>query len=464
MRQAIKFRVFDTGEVIDTSPGETVEVNMGGMSLLKLGERQTTFTNSFKIPRTPNNERIFLAKSNLQRRGAASVKVVLSAGNFEKVGTLTVTAFNDAYSASFSYDDGAIEALKNLNFLSLTPGDDYSDNVVISSVSGYNLGTFATALYAHTTSYFPVIVYDHKVSTFSGSHLTNSTAITIRTFLSYVTARTGIIFSGDMLLDLFFMDRAVVINPGIGFTYTGFDDFAQGSVGAGRVQKAISCADVLRELAKIFLFDIFPDGMEIKLETLDFSSVGVICETLTADQELLSGYAAKNSIVYEIVDKKNEYGEYFGSDTFTADGVGESQALKINSTIPTYLIHPEPAYSGYNTDEKESFGKLVIMALEAAKTTNMIKLFWTDNVLRSASVLSYKVAPIDMAGFYSTKLTPLFTETKILNASGWIDPFTAAKIMDERVIFSQNLCGRYFVDSFAYNYITGNSKLKLIKL
>jgi hypothetical protein len=69
-----------------------------------------------------------------------------------------------------------------------------------------------------------------------------------------------------------------------------------------------------------------------------------------------------------------------------------------------------------------------------------------------------------MSGYYSTVLNPIFANPVILSATGYIDPLTSDTIMNDRVIKSVKLGGRYWVDDMKYNLTNGNSVLKLIKL
>ena len=56
MLYPINIYVFQNGNKLDVSQEETIEINMGGISLLNLQQRTYTHTNSFSLPRTPNNE------------------------------------------------------------------------------------------------------------------------------------------------------------------------------------------------------------------------------------------------------------------------------------------------------------------------------------------------------------------------------------------------------------------------
>ena len=62
MLYPINIYVFDNGNKLDVSQEETIEINMGGISLLNLQQRTYTHTNSFSLPRTPNNIGIVTGK------------------------------------------------------------------------------------------------------------------------------------------------------------------------------------------------------------------------------------------------------------------------------------------------------------------------------------------------------------------------------------------------------------------
>ena len=84
MQQAIDIRRASDGRRFDVYPNETIEVNMGGISLLKLADRTVSYTNSFKLPRTPNNEQIFEFASQPTRNNRPSIEVVITKGLFQK--------------------------------------------------------------------------------------------------------------------------------------------------------------------------------------------------------------------------------------------------------------------------------------------------------------------------------------------------------------------------------------------
>ena len=94
---------------------------------------------------------------------------------------------------------------------------------------------------------------------------------------------------------------------------------------------------------------------------------------------------------------------------------------------------------------------------ESNKTINMFSQTFTNVSVKRAAILS-------LSGFYSNILNPIFANPVIIEASRYIDPITADTIMNNRVITSVQLGGRYWVDQFAYNLTTGQSKLTLIKL
>ena len=175
---------------------------------------------------------------------------------------------------------------------------------------------------------------------------------------------------------------------------------------------------------------------------------------LKYSKQIESPYNLNNRIVY-VVDSRED--KLFGSDNIISSGANDKEILKIKSFIPVYY---EGLYSGYDTSDKDALSKLIIMG-SSGYTANEVK---SRGIAYTSGIQSYVASPIDMNGYYSSILNPIFANPVILSASGYIDPLTADSIMNTRIINSVKLGGRYWVDEMKYNLTTGNSVLKLIKL
>ena len=75
-----------------------------------------------------------------------------------------------------------------------------------------------------------------------------------------------------------------------------------------------------------------------------------------------------------------------------------------------------------------------------------------------------KAAILDIAPVYSSFMSDIFKKPIILDASGYMDILTMDKVMKKRVIYSVGLGGQFWVETLAYSLVSGNCKMKLIKI
>jgi len=149
---------------------------------------------------------------------------------------------------------------------------------------------------------------------------------------------------------------------------------------------------------------------------------------------VLGNYSKLNTIKYDIIDKS--ISDLTGSDTFTGDGVGVKEAVKIESKLPKFY---DDAYPGYDMLEDLSGNDIVIMTLGGDGNPVSFEGGSKVNTISSAATI------LSMSGYYSTILNPIFANPVILNAEGYIEPFSANKIMTDKIIESIKLGGRYWV-------------------
>jgi len=449
MQQAIDIRTLD-GQRFDVYPNETIEVNMGGISLLNLADRTVSYTNSFKLPRTPNNEAIFQFASQPTRNDRPSIEVIISKGLFQKNATLKVKEFDGDYKCEVVYDsDILIEKLKNTNFYSL-PLETIIHVFPPDPTDKEILNKFCER--TQTNRYFTPVTYNHRVGDAGGGG--NSNAITVGSLISIIETNLSISFIGDMLSDSFFMN-SFIFNK---YVYLELNYLNIEQVYSTSSFDVISISEIFKALSQIFCFDFIISGSTIELKSVInlIPLSGETIETLTnGGKHFSSGYAKENFIKYTIADKL--VNENFGSDTILADGINNKTIIQLSSVIPPYFAG---TYFGYDMTDKDVYKKICIMGGGVA-TLNTMR---NSSIPYTANITSVVAAPVDMAGFYSSILNPIFANPVILSADGYIDPLTADTIMNNRVISSVKLGGRYWVDEMKYNLTTGKSVLKLIKL
>ena len=102
--QDIEIRTI-AGVKFDMLAGETVEVVMGGFSLLDLSLRSADYTTSFRLPRTPVNEGILAFASETTRYNRPNIAVYIRFGSKDMLGFLKVLSFDTAYSVALTFSD-----------------------------------------------------------------------------------------------------------------------------------------------------------------------------------------------------------------------------------------------------------------------------------------------------------------------------------------------------------------------
>ena len=95
MYQPIKI-THRNGALFDTSPNVNIELNMGGVSLLNLSEKTVSYTNSFALPRTPNNDRLFGYSGFKDSKNRPKIKIFIQKGLFFKSALMTIKSLQIA--------------------------------------------------------------------------------------------------------------------------------------------------------------------------------------------------------------------------------------------------------------------------------------------------------------------------------------------------------------------------------
>lgn len=460
MSQAINILTL-SGQRLDVYPSESIEVNMGGISLLSLKDRTTSYSNSFTLPRTPNNEQILQFASQPTRKNRPELSVIIQKGLFSQKAMLKITSFESDYKATITYDsDNTIKSLSDLNVYSLpyveSKGTVASTTAWTPNSPDDNLFINAFQLVENNKKYFFPIGYLHTVNL--DSTIRGGAFISVASIISILSDTYGYTFNGTLFSDSLYT-RLSVHNP---FVYAeigtpsidGFGLYVHPvSFKRATVTSEWSVADFLKKLAYLFLSNVVISGKTITLNKLNLSVNPVAIETLSFDKELYSGYKRVNYINYDIKDE-NVF-ENFAGDFFNAEGKDIGEALSIGLGIPEFF---GGTYSGYDFNGKDY---PIIMSYAASSSAFQSKLSASTNYV---STNGRSIAPLSLSPIYKNLLNPIFANPVILNAQGYIDHLTANTIMNNRVINSIKLGGRYWVDEMKYNLTTGNSVLKLIKL
>lgn len=440
-----------TGTRLDIYPNATIEVNMGGISLLNLQDRTATYTNSFSLPRTPTNEVVFAFASQPTRNNRPSIDVVVTKGLFQRQAVLKAIEFDNEYKCSVRYSDGlekltrSVEGLVRSNVDVQYGASNLSDiaNKLMSSGAGLN----ADILYMPETTGKIATSFNGFTQVVKG----NTLSIRIKYLFQYIEG-LGFDITGDILSDADF-DLCYWILSNMEIRRNGFTPPYSYSIIEKSNSKTTPLSDVLKKIALLFNCDVIFKGNEIKINKLNTNRTPVIIENLKFQKkEIENKLGINNYVTYsinkEIVDTTGLI------ENITSDGIGDKTICDIGLYAPSYINFI------LNGEDDEFLSKSIALKRTASALFNRDVSFF-GSIYNN---LTFDFNTLSITNFYKTVLQPLFTNILTQEANGYIDPITADTIMNNRVITSVQLGGRYWVDQFAYNLTTGQSKLTLIKL
>lgn len=456
MSQLFKITTLDSKE-ITIGKSENLEINMGGISLLNLADRQASYSNSFKIPRAAN-ELIFSFAGNFSRLNKPIIPVVVSSGLFNKKANLKVLNANDSsYSCSVEYSE-AIDKLTALKYESLFNGQQVlgiSNTPAQLKARLCDATTYPNDVrYLYTTGgIIPATNQFYYISMDNPDVNSKSLFIKTSALLSKIATNTGLSISGNILSDVDF------INSYVGLTNTYVQMIGSVSFYATfqtfeNTELKMSAADLLKQISLLWFCDITINGTDIVINKIDLTTNGVYAEINTfkdITKNIYSGLAKNNIVKYSISDTIIDKSGLI--DTVIGDGVGDA------TMIETKLYVPEFDGTYYNLAKEKQILDKVLIVLSGTATLRGVNIYGGPG---TAFVADIKF--LSITGFYSSKLNSIFTNSQIIEASCWVDPFTANKIMTERKIISQQLGGTYWVDTMAYSLTSNIAKFKLIKL
>jgi hypothetical protein len=467
MQSVIDIRLVSNGSRFDVSEKETFEINMGGVSLLNLGDRTATYSNSFKLPPTPNNQNLLLFSSQNTVKKYPLLDVIITKGLFQQRAKLKVISFDTSYNCTVTYTN-SLEVLKNTNAYDLNISTPYNSSTFISNndtiqklANGGSKGYYVfngneVSANALTIPYFS---WDGKGLFFQ-----------IKDYFDLVETVTGVKITSSIINSL---ENIYILNPHayrtysvVSTTYTYKSEIDT----VGVAKNKITVADILKTICQMFALELKISAYSNSIELVPISeyllNLPIYIDGFTGVQKgLYTDYLKVNNVNYDIEDAEKLTDNYAG-DVITGNGIGTKEILKINNTIPkaytsSYLSSAtEPIF-----DYQKKTDKIVIASLTAyaGKTQALM----SGTLVRSSIYINaYNAYAIDMNGFYSTTLglNKIFANPIILDANRWFNPLEANDIITNRVINSVQLGGKYWVDSMAYNLTTGQSKLKLIKI
>jgi hypothetical protein len=260
--------VFKDSETIDLGVNETIEFNMGGISILNLQDRTNTYTNSFNIPSTPNNEKIFAFYSSNLRGENVEIKVYIQSGSFSKKAKLTVISYGDkVYKCSLKYDDDLVmDGLRELNIFEPLYDFEFGELTFISEANTTTLATKLSTIRYDEYPFYPPMYSTDNITT-------KNAAYSLASFFNRIAFKLGVTISGSMLTTPDFLNSALFIPRGIDYlayktTYVNPCVLLTDFFSYGRANSNIKAIECIKAMAQILGFDLLISDGNIKLQSL----------------------------------------------------------------------------------------------------------------------------------------------------------------------------------------------------
>lgn len=486
MYQAIKI-TNQNGGVFDTSPNVNIELNMGGVSLLNLSEKTVSYTNSFTLPRTPNNDRLFGYSGFRDSKNKPKIKIFIQKGLFFKSALMTVKSVtNSGYSCSISYDENDIITALSDSY----PYELYASEYFPPFYDGggyiYNLTTdwlsldeaFEQVIYGAANKLAIVddlpeagarpffTIFTNKAIICNESQIGNPSYTDngnvfsgVWHLLHWICKLYGLKLTGSVIDDPLFQ-RLMIRQPKVKYYVDGVTCFAYPDTDANIAVKTTN-KDVVNAILKMFFAELSIDNGEFRIDKLSDrfarSYEGVRIEGFTFEKDMTSGYNSyRNYIIYKA---KDEADKYHASDSFEGESsVGITDVVTINSIIP------DTDSVGYVTTPEAIGNDLMIAIDDVSAGTLQGQLSWNRGIYLSNISTIKKAAILNIAPVYSSFMSDIFKKPIILDATGYMDILTMDEVIKKRVIYSVGLGGQFWVETLAYSLVSGNCKMKLIKI
>ena len=465
MLYPINIYVFDNGNKLDVSQEETIEINMGGISLLNLQQRTYTHTNSFSLPRTPNNEKELGYIGVKQVYANPRIEVIIQRGSINLRGFITVLNTTEStIEVSFAYDDGGGFAdLKNMNFYTMVYNEVYpefnddqngQDNL-LRYITAMPVGTVDEKLYyAPHTAGGMVTAYDRENQ--------NSGGLVMRfiKFVELLETELGITIDGKTNIPSYLWVVNKWAGFGVQYNSTTIQPFVSLRQNIG--DAFLSVSDVLKAFCQYHNLDF----VQTSYNTFEFVSFSNILsnQPYVIEQDILewqkrttTGLGLNNEITYKNSDRA--FASIWGN------GAGSQELFKSLVSAPAKQFFPtSPINSqliGYNLADCPDVIFLTTWSFTASKYYEFLtgsggnQYYNTLTINNPELLIAY---PRNYEYIRQALQYPIIFDITI-----WLSNYDFEQVSTKRMVRSVVLGGDFFVEKMAYNVNTGNAVLTLIK-
>lgn len=459
---------FQSGNKLDVNQEETIEINMGGISLLNLQQRTYTHTNSFSLPRTPNNEAELGYIGLKQVYANPRIEVIIQRGSINLRGFITVLNTTEStIEVSFAFDDGGGFAdLKNMNFYTMVYNEVYpefeddsnGEDDLLRYITAMPVGTVDEKLYyaPHTAG---GVVTDYDIES------QNSGGLVMRfiKFVELLETELGITIEGKANIP----SKLWVVNKwaGFGVQYKSATNKIQPFVSLRQNigDAFLSVSDVLKAFCQYHNLDF----VQTSYNTFEFKSFTAILSNApyVIEQDILEWQKRTTTslgFVNEITFKNNS--RVFAS--IWGNGEGRKELFKSLVSVPSRQFFPtspiNSELSGYNLLDCTD-----VIFLSKYDTVYADKYY--EFLTGAGGTQYYNVLTINYPELVVAQsrnydiIRQALRYPIIFDVTIWLSNYNFEQVSQKRMVRSVVLGGDFFVEKMAYNVNTGNAVLTLIK-
>lgn len=468
MLYPINIYVFQNGNKLDVSQEETIEINMGGISLLNLQQRTYTHTNSFSLPRTPNNEAELGYIGVKQVYANPRVEVIIQRGLINLRGFITVLNTTEStIEVSFAHDDGGgFSSLKNMNFYTMVYSEvypEFNDDTtgredLLRYITAMPVGTVDEKIYyAPHTAGGVVTSYDIEDR--------NSGGLVIRfiKFVGLLELELGITINGKENIP----PKLWVVNKWAGFgvqhNYATHKMQPFVSLRQNIGTAFLSVSDVLKAFCQYHNLDF----VQTSYNTFEFRTFNTILSNApyVIEQEILewekrtaTGLGLVNNITFKNND--SAFARIYGN------GEGNKELFKSLVSSPARQYFPtspiNEALTGFNLSDCTD---VIFLSKYDSYYSNKYYEFITgsgQDTYECALTINYQELIVARAKNYDI-IGQALRYPIIFDISIWLSNYYYEQVSQKRMVRSVVLGGDFFVEKMAYNVNKGNAVLTLIK-
>lgn len=445
------------GVVLDCD--EQIEIVMGGMSFLNLELRNTSYSTTFNLKRTPINDSVLGFASNIKRSTNPAVPVIVTASYFQLKGILRVVSFGGGnYECTIMFSDFN-EKIRNLKINEVI---DTVTNPLFTESNTNDLGAALSSsidwsmLYSRGTD-----EYDPGTGYLLYSKLAEQGIwLGVEKFFELVGENLGYTFLNTNSIDFSNMyihlsDYEYQVNNATDYTSYTLTYFKHSEDANHLV------SDILKSILQIAVayYNVNENDKTITIWNAKVLGDFDFCEDFNVTTKTIQPFEFETNYINYQYDES--LGANYKGGYFDSNGVGISELFQINSTVPKKTLGVYQAVDYYDLRDVTS---IVIAKKSAATYIRGYKSTATPPYMFEFKMICYDNYDMDIIQLDYTFLTKYFASPIVLEVEGTISSPLARNMFATKLFKSLKLGGLFWIDSMNYNLSTGKTVSTIIRV